>query len=80
MTRIDGIRERRIKVPQGARWEDTDYLLEGMEAARPVMEWAADDKCFKSGSRKTIKRCDCPPCQARAWKKEYYPEENHESE
>ena len=51
---------------------DIPYLLKGMEAARPVMEWAADNYC--AGCRDG-RELFCSHAQARAWKKEYYPEE-----
>ena len=51
-------------------------LLKGMEAARPVMEKISLYPCLTTEELAQEGSCGaCASCQARAWKKEYYPEE-----
>ena len=51
---------------------DIPYLTKAVEEARPVMEWAAQQKCRRLNS--WTECSECVPHQARAWKKEYFPE------
>ena len=74
---------------QTALTTNITYLLQGMDATRPVIEWAATQPCLKWEGEWPEKNTapsyclqfdqgvwdTCPPCLARAWKKEYYPEE-----
>lgn len=67
--------------------ETIEEYRQALEEARPVMEWTAEQPCLKwegVWTGKAVSYClqfdfatwdTCPPCQARAWVKKYFPGE-----